>query len=429
VLHNSYSFALAFEAGLVRDLLTRLCVDERSLVLDPFCGTGTTLLEAKIAGYNSVGVDANPICVIVSRAKTNWKINIQEVRANLIEIVRRASSKYSRYEARAARAKGAGEPYPAHLDSLFVGSPMGRYLVDSGLIRRGWISPRPALKCLLLAEQIRTLPKQARNFLLLSFLGLLVPEFSNMAYGPEIYRKRKRRDRDVFGLFVRRANENLEKLSSLRLGADARSRVRLGDSSDGGLGFLDPGSVDAIITSPPYLSDHDYSRLTRLELVFAGFVSSAEQLRKVKKLLLRSSSKNVYRGDSCARYVTRFRCVREAIARIRERAARRSSGFSRVYPRLIGEYFGGMYQHFRGAGRVLRPGGYAAYIVGDQSSFFATPIPTAGILARLAESCHAGLELVSMEPIRRLRGTRGKVTWTNSEWLMLLRKRSRSGRL
>src|SRR5687767_12066049 len=48
MLHTSYSFALAFEAELVRDLLDRLGVARRSTVLDPFCGTGTTLLECKL---------------------------------------------------------------------------------------------------------------------------------------------------------------------------------------------------------------------------------------------------------------------------------------------------------------------------------------------------------------------------------------------
>jgi DNA modification methylase len=423
VLHTSYSFPLAFEANLVGDLLDTLKLAPRSTILDPFCGTGTTVLESKIRGYRSVGVDANPVCVMVSRAKTDWGIDVAQLKKRTAEIVQTASAQYARYLARFQAAKGKGKRYAAQSDPLFSTSHIGGYLVESGLLHRGWISPRPALKALLLAEEIRNAPSHLQDFLFLCFLGLLVPEFSNMAYGPEIYRKRKRHDSDVFGLFESRTKETLAKMEELRKSHhDAGSRVRFGDSVNGGLSFLPRGSIDAVITSPPYLSDHDYSRLTRLELVFTETVTSKDDLRAMKKFLLRSSSKNVYKGDSLAAEAIRFRAVKDAVAAVAERAESRSSGFARVYPRLVGEYFGGMYQHFRRIGRVLRAGGHAAYIVGDQSSFFATPIPTARILAQLAEECGAGLELIDMLPVRKLRGTRGQVTWSNSEWLILLHK-------
>ena len=423
MLHGSYSFALAFEADFVRKLLEQLGLDGRSIVLDPFCGTGTTLLECKLNGYRSIGVDANPVCVTISAAKTRWSLDINGVRAAIRRISKLAAQRYASYLKRAEQANKKGRRYSVQEDPLFLESELGRYLIESGLLSRHWISPRPALKALLLAEQIRAFPPPLRNFLFLSFLGLLVPDFSNMAYGPEIYRKRRRRDCDVFGLFEERAISNLQKIALLKCSSRRPvAKIRLGDSTSGGLSFIGAGTVDAIISSPPYLSDHDYSRLMRLELVFTGTVSSREDLRRVKRRLLRSSSKNVYKGDCYSREVIRFKAVRRVVAAIRNRAEQRSSGFARVYPRLIGEYFGGMYRHFQAVGRVLRPGGYAAYVVGDQSSFFATPIPTARILSHLAVSCGAQLQLVSMKPFRKLRGTRGKVSWSNSEWLLLLRK-------
>jgi DNA modification methylase len=40
------------------------------LILDPFCGSGGVLVEAKLLGTNSVGVDINPLAVIIAKAKT-----------------------------------------------------------------------------------------------------------------------------------------------------------------------------------------------------------------------------------------------------------------------------------------------------------------------------------------------------------------------
>jgi len=427
MLHGAYSFVPAFDADVVGSILGRLGLPEGSVILDPFCGTGTTLLESKLHGFPSVGVDANPVCVLVSKAKTEWELSVPEAEVALRHIVASASREYRRYAQLRRKAEAAGSTYPPQSAPGFLRSAAGRYLISSGLIRRGWISPRPALKTLLLAERLWELPPRPRNFLLLSLLGLLVPEISNMSYGPEIYRARRRSDCDVFGLFLARAQENFRKLESLRATRPSPvTRVRLGDSVNGGLGFIDPESVDCVITSPPYLSDHDYSRLTRLELVFSGHLASREDLRAIKERLLRSSSKNVYKHDRDAELVEGFASVRSVIETISDRAARERSGFARVYPRLVGEYFGGMYKHFKALGRVLRPRGKAAYIVADQSSFFAFPIPTARIVAELAEGSSGALRLMGMEPLKKYRGTRGKVSWSNQEWLIVLEKEERS---
>lgn len=425
MLHEAYSFPLAFRADLVGKLLERLSLDRESTILDPFCGTGTTLLESKIRGIPSVGVDANPVCVLVSKAKTTWAVNVSEVKRFAELALDSAFTRYRSYLRRYHKAKAAGERYKSLADPVFVGSPTGRYLVSSGLIQRGWISPIPALKTLMITEALGMFPSRMKNFLFLSLLGLLIPEISNMSYGPEIYKSRRRLDRDVFGLFEKRVEENLAKLVALKAaGVNASARVRLGDAVNGGLRFLGPNSIDAVITSPPYLSDHDYSRLTRLELVFSGYVTSAQDLRKMKQMLLRSSSKNVYKHDIAAELVKGFSSVTSVVEKISDRASEKPSGFARVYPRLIGEYFGQMYKHFQALARVLRLGGKAAYIVADQSSFFAIPIPTAKIIAQLAEGCGGGLRVLTMEPIAKYRGTRGVVTWSNQEWLILLEKQT-----
>ncbi|NVL83943.1 hypothetical protein HWN75_27625, partial [Escherichia coli] len=43
----------------------------RGLVLDPFCGSGTVLIEAMLAGRNALGTDLNPLAVMLARAKTH----------------------------------------------------------------------------------------------------------------------------------------------------------------------------------------------------------------------------------------------------------------------------------------------------------------------------------------------------------------------
>jgi DNA modification methylase len=60
---------------------------------------------------------------------------------------------------------------------------------------------------------------------------------------------------------------------------------------------LAPNSVDAIITSPPYPNEKDYTRTTRLESVLLGFIRSKSELQALKRRLDRSNTRGVYKAD------------------------------------------------------------------------------------------------------------------------------------
>jgi tRNA G10 N-methylase Trm11 len=59
--HDWYRFVLSFPPHLVRDYVARFGLDSNQRVLDPFCGTGTTLVECKKLGIPSVGTEPNPM--------------------------------------------------------------------------------------------------------------------------------------------------------------------------------------------------------------------------------------------------------------------------------------------------------------------------------------------------------------------------------
>jgi hypothetical protein len=69
-IHSFHSYPAKFIPEIPRALIRVLPPATGSVVFDPFCGCGTTLVEAQAAGYSSVGVDLNPIACLVSRVKT-----------------------------------------------------------------------------------------------------------------------------------------------------------------------------------------------------------------------------------------------------------------------------------------------------------------------------------------------------------------------
>lgn len=70
--HDWYRFVLSFPSHLVRHYLQRFGVEKKHRVLDPFCGTGTTLVECKKLGIPSVGIEANPMAHFAAQVKVDW---------------------------------------------------------------------------------------------------------------------------------------------------------------------------------------------------------------------------------------------------------------------------------------------------------------------------------------------------------------------
>ena len=175
--------------------------------------------------------------------------------------------------------------------------------------------------------------------------------------------------------------ESLQKSSA----SFAPCKVLQGDARN--LDGVESKSIDFLITSPPYPNEKDYTRITRVEAVLLGFISDRKQLRQIKSSLLRSNTRNVFVGDNDGDWVKNFPKITSICETIeaRRKALGKTSGFERLYHRVVAHYFGGMAKHFSALRAKLTSNGKCAYVVGDQLSFLQVPIPTAAILGDLAE--------------------------------------------
>lgn len=429
-LHGYYTIPLGFSPQLVASIIEKLGVKPNHTVLDPFCGTGTTLLEAKAKDIRAIGIDANPVCALASRAKSNWNIDVDSVNKALTTVLKESKCEFGKFLRRYRNARSRGQRISPLAHSLFLSTKEGRYLRASGLLTRGWISARPALKSLILSRAISKVrnPK-VRAFMMVGFMGVLVREISNVRFGPEAYTAEPRGDVNVFAIYGEHVECALEAIASLQAAKSTNRHVVVltGDSMNGGITKLRASSIDFVITSPPYPAEHDYTRNTRLELVYGRFVTKLADLVRIKRNMIRSSSKSIYKDDNLSSQVTKFRPIRNLIKRIQAKSRSKSHGFARKYPRLVGEYFGGMYVHLKRLKRVLKPGARCAYVLGDQASFFGTPIRTAKLLATLVKSKKCEFAVESVTVLRRRRATRGSHKGPLPEHLLIFRKKGRRG--
>jgi hypothetical protein len=393
--HDWYRFVLSFPAHLVRTYIDRFGLGPSQRVLDPFCGTGTTLVECKKLGIPSCGIEPNPMASFASRTKLDWDLDPEDLIRHATRIASLASEKLAGQGIEDEGDLPLFEPRQRTSFQLKALTPEALKLLLAGSI-----SPLPLHKTLLLLETIEE-NKDPRlvSHERLALAKSLVSEISNLHFGPEIGVGSIKPDAAVIGPWVRGVKHIAADLGCLRQKAATPAAVYQADARDLA-SLLRPGSVDAVITSPPYPNEKDYTRTTRLESVVLGFIKNKDDLRRLKQTLVRSNTRSVYKSDTDDRLVESH----EEIQRIADSIERRridlgkTSGFERLYARVTKLYFGGMLRHLLDLRPMLRPGAQLAYVVGDQASYLRVMIRTGRLLADLAKS--AGYEIVGIDLFR-----------------------------
>ena len=87
--HWIYPYRGKFHPQMVRALLNILGVGRRSVVLDPYMGSGTTALETVLLGAESVGIDVSPLCVLLTRVKTQSVFRLEQIRVQVDALLKR----------------------------------------------------------------------------------------------------------------------------------------------------------------------------------------------------------------------------------------------------------------------------------------------------------------------------------------------------
>ena len=289
--------------------------------------------------------------------------------------------------------------------------PTYKYLETFGFLERGWISEEPLRKVIAAKKSISGLSADApyKQLFTLALMSVLVNSASNVKFGPEIYCSTSKSDSAVLEDVLTKVREMSAELSIVSgIVLPAFTMVLNGDSRECSkvIRAHSKRKFAAVICSPPYPTEHDYTRNSRLELALLEEVTNIESLRLIKRQMIRSHTKNIYKADDDAALVASIPEIQRIATRLDRKSARSGSGFVRYYPFVVREYFGGMYRHFQSVVPLLKEGANCAYVVGDQCSYLKEFIPTAELLSIVAAK--AGLETVEIRRWRARKSTTGK---------------------
>ena len=399
-VHDWYRFVLSFPPHLVRDYVDRLGLAAGGTVLDPFCGTGTTLVECKKLGLASIGVESHPMAHFASAVKVDWSVDG--------EALRRQAEAIAAVASRTLAQQGLRDCHEAPLfaeDALEPSegpSPPLRCLPveQSRLLLKNSISPLPLHRTLVLLDAIDEHGNEPiRRCARLALASALVRRIGNLKFGPEVGVGKVKGDVPVIDVWLQGMCAMAADLSELRGVAAGEARALRADARDAGT-VLEPSSVDAVITSPPYPNEKDYTRTTRLESVVLGLLRDKRHLRELKQGLIRSNTRGVYKADMDDQEVANHPAIRKIATAIERRRLDlgKTSGFERLYHRVTLLYFGGMRRHLASLRPTLKLGAKLAYVVGDQASYLRVMIRTGELLADLAQSL--GYRLIDIDLFR-----------------------------
>lgn len=359
-------------------MMERFSLDKGSLVVDPFSGSGTTLVCAKSKGVQGIALEANDYFHEAASVKLEWKIDSQEIVAMLEQvsgIYRRRIAKVNLNNAVGTKAKPGFSEYASKYrpDMLDV-----RYMSDHSFSQVQALS--------LSLKEIEWPSEKLQRLFGLGLSSILVP-CSNVRYGPGFGVTKKVKVVDVFNIFQRKMSRMASDLdgSEVRANRSIKAKVILGDAREMSR-YIPSSSVDVMITSPPYPGDHEYTKHSRMELIFGEYAKTLAEFRTIKKRMLRGSTTNVYRDDDEGSTVQNIKSIASVVKEIEARlqADGATSGFEKLYPKLIWEYFGGMYRVFEEASKVLKPGSPFSLLVSDSHAFKMVHIETAKILSEVA---------------------------------------------
>ncbi len=376
-VHRWFRFKEGFSAGLLKETLETIipCLGKKIRLLDPFCGVGTSLVasqEISGAGYDieAIGIEQNPFIAFVARTKIWWPEVDALGLVNLGERVIRDAERYS--------------PRIPPLSSLTTGRCVSRYLSQRVLAIRTAIN---------LDGQ-----SASHDAILLGLAAAIEPV------------SRVRKDGRALR-FVQRQRQNLsavlrEKWATIAsdvkflqntLPTAGVPRVILGDGRRPSEVGIEAGSIDLVLTSPPYPNNIDYSEVYKLELWLLGFVGEAEAFLRLRRSTFRSHP-TCSKPAPLPEFIEELRKGR--LSSLLRPLLSRIEAIPEAWRRrvLLG-YFSDMWLSLRELHRCLRKDGYAVLVVGNSlhgGSACPYVIPTDIVVATIGQCVGFRIEQVTI---------------------------------
>jgi site-specific DNA-methyltransferase (cytosine-N4-specific) len=393
--HGIHEYRGKFFPQLVRSLINIAGVPKRGIVADPMCGSGTTCVEAALGDYQAVGLDMNPLSVLMARVKCS----LLAVDPDFLV------SAYDRIRGQLLRPAGKRSARLTYFDSL--PSRDQEYL-------SAWFSQQVLQDLDEVARAIQLSDKRVRDFFWLC-LSNIVRSVSWQKDDDLRVRKELRPDVEIdpirefleeMGRSVRVVLAFLYQNKGTPIGS---FEITEGDARDLASAWSQrKGKIDTIITSPPYATALPYLDTDRLSLCYLGLLSRPEHRQRDQDMIGNREISEGQRAMYWKLFESKKKKLPKSVSALVQKVSTLNSqievGFRRRnLPALLTKYFIDMQQVFEGMTTVLRPGSPAYVVIGNNHTIAGgerVEIETAGLLVDIASA--VGMEFETRIPMEML---------------------------
>ena len=375
-------FAAHFVEDAIRSYLPQTSIDEQ-LVLDPFAGVGTTLVEALKTGRPAFGHEINAFAVLAARAKVNCvEANPRIFRARIAEF----HSRLGEFEMRVDR------------QWMRVGAAGVQRLSDSNLrqehiqfkSRIPFFSPPVEAKFRYAVEAAASLRPPYRDLFLVA-LGATMVSFSNYTYEPSLSSRPGAgrpliENAAVASIVTQKLDNMLEDIELMlsRHGSQWRACERSVDASSYFESRLRHGQVSLVVTSPPYMNNYHYLRNTRPQLHWLGLIGESDALAKMEEASFGKFWQTVRQGPLVELNAPVGASLAQAIEKLRETNVVRRPYGGAGWANYVATYLNDCDRFLLQTKKHLRHGARAVIVVGN-SIIQGIEFRVDQVLAELAE--------------------------------------------
>ncbi|MFN3309718.1 MAG: DNA methyltransferase [Anaerolineales bacterium] len=347
--HTLHAFAAKFPPQLPRLFIHEL-THPGEWVLDPMAGSGTALVEAVLAGRHAIGIDLDPLAVLIAQVKST-PLNLPRCAQIGAEVLQKA-----RKSLHSSIGKELSHLYSRQAIEFF----------------QYWFEEHTIAELYALVRAIQTIEEaDIRAFLQVVFSSMIITKTGGLTRARDLAHSRPHRDpnrqvkQSAFEAFRERLHIAIESLENI---VDAPGRVVVARADARALPLRD-NCVHLIATSPPYAANAiDYMRAHKFSLMWLGYEP---------KTLTNLRSKYIGAELRSPKLAFASETANRVLQSLRRKDANRVA--------VVAHYFRDMETSLREMLRVLAKGRAAVLVVGS-STIRGVEIKAPTVLAELADS-------------------------------------------
>lgn len=360
--HKWFKYREGYSHTLIKELLNRCNISQEEYVLDPFCGSGTTIVEGAINGFSGLGIDINPMSAYISKIKTRYYSEKEKI--ELEDIIKSIDFEGYNFE-------------DIQISNSF--KDVRQYFNDNNFNQLMVIK--------------HTIDKQKHNKKIYDVLFVaylcIIEEVSDRKRDGNGLRKNESKIQNVYHFYKEKLFNIMNDIFTDKIGENVTVDVVSGSAMDldnyvekfnnqSGL------RLGAIMYSPPYANSFDYFESYKLEIILGEFVKNKEEVNNYRNKAVKSfiaKKEEIICEFDFVNYMAEE--IENAIP-IKESITGKKDSRTRKVPQMIKGYFKDMAKVLEKSSIVL-DSGKKCYIVVDQSCYLGKIVPTDLFLAYIGE--------------------------------------------